>query len=168
MGRITDCIVSVGSPPPPSSLGLSGDEWKSFLFHIHDFEYLSTATDHYIQTPEFTCDGRLWRVRVYPGGDRYSQAPEDRKVSACLQHLSGKSGIPATFRIDIVNIDKFGKTKKVSSMAKTEGFAPEIYGYDNIASHFIVDGSQDIDSGCLSARRTNHICSSKSSLQDYK
>lgn len=77
--------VSVGCPPPPSSLGLSGDEWKSFQFHFHDFAALSTTRSHYIDSPEFTSSGHQWQLKVHPGGDG---GAVEGQVSVFLYYLS--------------------------------------------------------------------------------
>mmetsp|Transcript_11354 Transcript_11354/g.18789 ORF Transcript_11354/g.18789 Transcript_11354/m.18789 type:complete len:88 (-) Transcript_11354:1296-1559(-) len=79
--RIEDAKVSVGCPPP--SLSGSGEKWRSFQFHFHDFSNLSTTRKHFIASPEFICNGHRWQLKVYPGGDLH-----EGQVSAFVCHLS--------------------------------------------------------------------------------
>ena len=95
--------VTVGCPPGRQPCD---EEWKSFMFHFHDFANLSTTRDHFILSPKFTCNGHQWLLYVYPGGDNYSA---EGQVSIFLQHLS-KEAITASYGVELV--DKFGKTSE--------------------------------------------------------
>ena len=95
--------VSVGCPREPSC---EDEDWKSFMFHFHDFTNLSTTRDDFILSPEFTCNGHQWILVVYPGGN--SDAA-DGEVSIYLEHLSGGK-VTASF--DIKLVDKNGKTSE--------------------------------------------------------
>jgi hypothetical protein len=86
--------------------------WKSFQFLFHNFAALDTTEDHYIASPEFTCNGHQWELRLYPGGE--SDATEGY-VSAHLCHLS-EGSITAAFKIRI--LDKFGTVKKARRWCK--------------------------------------------------
>ena len=143
MSRQIEGKVSVGRPPPSSS-----EEWISFQFHIHDFASLSTTTDHYIASPEFTCKGHQWELLVYPGGKSDAAAARG-KVSACLQHLSDGT---ITTRIGIKVIDKFGKTKKAKTLIKQVFSGGEhCWGWKEFMYRSdILDESQNIlDNGTL-------------------
>ena len=74
--------VDVGTPP--SSL----NEWEIIKVRYHGFENLTTTRNEYVRSPEFTCFGNLWCLRVYPGG---SSTSDDGMVSIYLQNLSNKS-----------------------------------------------------------------------------
>ena len=139
--RIKDAKVSVGCPPCSSG---SGEERTSFRFRIHDFANLDTTKNHFVASPEFSCNGHQWELRVYPGGN--SQAIEG-KVSAYLAHLSKKT-ITVGYGIKIV--DKFGKTKKANTSVKRVFIANKIWGWDIISRSDFLDESKNIlDNGTL-------------------
>ena len=129
--------VSVGCPPPSSS----PEEWKSFQFHIHDFANLSTTKGHWIASPEFTCNGRQWELRVYPGGSEYAA---DGKVSVFLTQLSEGT---ITTRYGVKMIDKFGKTKKSLYSKGRQIFKgrDNSWGSNNFVSRSVIlDESQNV------------------------
>ena len=125
----------------------AGCQWKSFQFHIHDFANLATTTSHYITSPEFTCNGRQWQLKIYPGGS--SQAAEG-KVSAYLVHLS-KGTI--TVKYDIKVIDKFGEMMAATKLTKDEfSGSKRGRGWKNYMSRsFILDDEENVlgDNGTL-------------------
>jgi speckle-type POZ protein len=133
-------LVSVGCPSPSSSP--SGEKWKSFQFHIHNFETLSTTKEHAIASPVFTCNGHQWALELYPGGN--IEATEGN-VSAFLHHLLEGS---ITTRYDIRLLDKFGNTKKTKTSVKREFPASDgnkCWGWhDFIPRSDILDQSQNM------------------------
>eukprot|EP00984_Skeletonema_dohrnii_P007938 scaffold2926_cov109-Skeletonema_dohrnii-CCMP3373.AAC.10 len=56
--------LEVGTPPPSS-------QRKPFACKVffHRFHELSAERDQYVRSPEFECNGRKWRLHVYPGGN---------------------------------------------------------------------------------------------------
>ena len=142
MVQIKDAKVSIGCPRSSSA---SGEEWKSFQFHFHDFTSLSTTRCDFVASPKFTCNGHQWELHVCPGGD--NQATEG-KVTVYLHHLSQGT---ITARFDIKVIDKFGNKKK-SLSAKDEFSGNQGRGWkDFISRTKILDESQNIldDNGTL-------------------
>ena len=133
-----DVKVSVGCPPPSSSG--SGEEWKSFQFHIHDFENLSTAREHYVSSPEFTFNGHQWELRVYAGG---AKEAAEGDVSVFLYHLSEET---ITTGYGIKMIDVFGKTKVNKKSIDREFFSGvDNWGFPNFISRSIIlDESENI------------------------
>ena len=134
--RIEDAKVTVGCPPSSSS---SGEEWKSFQFHIHNFPYLDTTKNHYIASPEFTCNGRRWELRVFPGG---ASEADEGDVSAFLNHLSVGT---ITVSYDMKIFDTLGKTR--GSMPDKKKFTGSRAGWgstDFIPRSDILDESQNI------------------------
>ena len=129
--------VSVGCPP-------SREGWKSFMFHFHDFTNLATTRNHYVPSPEFTCNGHQWQLRIYPGGN--SEAADGR-VSVFLHHVSDEY---ITVSYTITN--KW-KTKKAISSTKThEFFDNHGKGMPNFISRAgVLDESRNIldDNGTL-------------------
>ena len=149
MPRIKEANVSVGCPPSSSG---SGEEWKSFQFHFHDFANLATTKDHCVASPRFTCNGHQWELRVYPGGA--SEATEGN-VSVKLKHLSDEA---ITTRFDVKLIDKFGKMKKALHSLGKKVFTADtnlgfpMWGWANFFSRSdILDESEYIldDNGAL-------------------
>ena len=142
--RIKDAKVTAGYPISSSSG--SGEEWKHFQFHIHDFANLSTTRNHYIAVPEFTCNGHQWELKIYPGG--FHQAPIG-KVSFYLHHVS-EGEIKTSF--DVKLIDKFGKVKVISSTKHEFTADSKTWGWHNFANRSgILHESQNIldDNGTL-------------------
>ncbi|KAL7426058.1 hypothetical protein ACHAXM_000296 [Skeletonema potamos] len=82
---------------------------KSFRFLFHNFATLRTTKNHYIVSPEFTCNGRQWQLGLYPGG---CIEGTEGNVSAYVHHLS-EGSITAAFEIKI--LDKFGNVKRTGS-----------------------------------------------------
>ena len=68
---IADAKVSVG--------------WKCFQFRFHDFASIRSTKGYFIESPEFSCNGHRWQLRVYPGGNKDAV---EGYVSASLHHLS--------------------------------------------------------------------------------
>ncbi|KAL7496848.1 hypothetical protein ACHAWT_005041 [Skeletonema menzelii] len=135
--RIEDAKVSVGCPPP--SLSGSGEKWRSFQFHFHDFSNLSTT-----RKQEFICNGHRWQLKVYPGGDLH-----EGQVSAFVCHLS-EGRITTGFGIKV--IDEFGKTTKRTPSSKNEFYDGYNHcGYDIISRSVLLDESENIldDNGTL-------------------
>ena len=126
------------------------EDWKSFMFHFHDFANLSTTTDHWITSPQFTCSGHQWELEVYPGGD---SSADEGKVSFYLHHLLQGITTRIDTRYGIKVIDKFGKAWKDSYVIRHEFAADsEPWGYANFISRSdILDESKNIldDNGTL-------------------
>jgi hypothetical protein len=133
-----DGEVSVGCPPSPSSSSPSGEEWASIQFHFRNFATRrKTKGRHSIPSPEFTCNGHQWQLRLYPHGSK----ADEGYVSARVYHLS-EGSITAAFEIKI--LDKFGNVKKA------RGWKYVFNGYKNwgwknfISRSDILDTSQNI------------------------
>eukprot|EP00986_Skeletonema_menzelii_P015449 scaffold11756_cov151-Skeletonema_menzelii.AAC.14 len=144
--RIRDAKVSVGCPLPSSSG--SGEEWKSFQFHFHDFANLTTTKKLFIASPEFSCNGHQWQLHIYSGGNHAAEG--EGNVSAFLHHLS-EEAITTSYEVKL--IDKFGEPKEaIFRSTKTEFAANKSRGWpDFISRSFILDESQNIldDNGTL-------------------
>ena len=143
-----DGKVSVGCP----SCEEGWKRCKSFQFHIHDFANLSTTKDHYIASPEFTCNGHQWELELYPGG---GENAAEGKVSVYLSHLSEGA---IDIRFDINVIDKFGKLSTGEDFILTKHEFTTGYedgtscGFPNLISRTkILDESKNIldDNGTL-------------------
>ena len=100
----------------------------SFQIHFHDFANLATTRNHYVPSPEFTCRGHQWELRVYPGGD---STADEGKVSVYLRHLSKEN---ITTGYDIQVIDKLGKTKVDKKSINREFSGVDTWGYANFMS----------------------------------
>ena len=57
-------------------------EWKHFKFHFNDFEKLPAAKGQKVLSPQVTCFGKQWQLKLYPGGSSYAQ---DGNVSLFLE-----------------------------------------------------------------------------------
>jgi speckle-type POZ protein len=126
--RIENAKVSVAPPP----LG-----WKSFHFKVQNFSDLPTTRDHYVETPQFSCNGHMWSLRIYPGGK--GDATEGY-VSISISHHSEENIL---FKYVLEIIDKVGR--KRNGKNGTHDF--EGLGRAN-CKNFIkrskLDGSKDI------------------------
>src|SRR5210317_1855181 len=101
-------VSTAVAPPPP--------RWQSFHFNVHNFKDLPTAKNHYFETPEFSCYGHQWGLRVYPGGG--GEAVEGM-VSFFL-YLCSEESITVNYEVMIIN--KVGKNKKNPSAQSTDCF----------------------------------------------
>ncbi|KAL7526436.1 hypothetical protein ACHAXR_001488, partial [Thalassiosira sp. AJA248-18] len=63
-------------------------EWETIPVYFHGFEGLDTSRGAFVDSPEFTCFGRQWTLRIYPGGRTDS---DDGVVSVYLRNMSEES-----------------------------------------------------------------------------
>src|SRR6056300_625087 len=75
--------------------------WKSYKVNIHDFAAIDATEGNFFWTPEFSCNGHRWGLKIYPGG----HGTDNGCFSIYLARRS-KEGILATFEMKIFN--KFG------------------------------------------------------------
>ena len=87
------------------------ETWKTFLIHFHKFAELPTTKGRSLESPEFTCNGQKWALRLYPGGN--TSASDTRYVALYLNHRS-RGIATATFEVKIVN--KYGDTIETLSL----------------------------------------------------
>ena len=150
---LSNCAVSsnIKTTLPIMSISVQQIKGKvsvecSFRIHFHDFANLSTTRGHRIASPEFTCNGHQWELRVYPGGD--SDTAEGQ-VSVYLCHLSDRK---ITVSYDINVIDKFGKQTTATNMVSDDFTANQWWGWKDFMSRSkILDESKNIldDNGTL-------------------
>ena len=127
---IENATVSVA--PPPS-------RWKSFYFKVPNFKDLTTTRDHYIETPEFSCNGRRWYLVIYPGG---RGGADEGMVSIFLHHRS-EGSITASF--ELMLIDKFGNKKNGIQTTQTFHGMRRFWGWGNFMKRSaILDESKNI------------------------
>ena len=72
---------------------------ETFEVRFDGFEGLPTtkSNSNFVDSPEFTCFGHRWMLRVYPGGIRDSA---DARVAAFLRHMSDASiEVKVTFTV---------------------------------------------------------------------
>ena len=104
--RIHD--IDVGTPPPSLS---KYNKWEMIHVRYHDFEHLTTTRGQSVHSPEFTCFGRQWCLRVYPGGRTDS---DDGVVSISLRNMSNQS-IKVQFGFSVKNESLKSKIEFVSN-----------------------------------------------------
>ena len=92
------CKIDVGTPPSTTT----SDGWEIIQVHYHGFENLTTIRGEFIDSPDFTCFGHKWRLKIYPGGRTNSG---DGMVSISLNNLSDES----------IKV-KYGFTRRLSVM----------------------------------------------------
>ena len=111
--------------------------WKSFHFDVQNFKDLPTTKDHYVKTPEFSCNGHQWYLLFYPGGE---EDADEGYVSISLIHHS-EGSIAANYEVMI--IDKFGEKEK--SRQYINDFEGDGYCCPNFIKHSdILDESKNI------------------------
>ena len=63
-------IIDVGTPPA----SLLTNELETQEIRFHEFEGLPAEKGSSVTySPEFTCFGHKWRLKIYPGGDSASE-----------------------------------------------------------------------------------------------
>ena len=93
--------VHIGMPPKDFK------DWTSNNVYFHGFADLTTTRGEYIQSPEFSCFGHQWVLKLYPGG--HPMSPEGY-VAIGLANMSNKS-IKIRFGYSVRNVFRnvFGK-----------------------------------------------------------
>jgi len=131
--KVKNAKVSMGCPTPREG-------WQSFQFNVKNFRDLTTTKNHYVKTPEFSCNGHDWFLIIYPGGR--NDAPEG-DVSIYL-HQRSEGIIRANFELMI--IDKFGKKTTVQESLMPDTFkGTDSWGWNNFFKRTdILDESQNI------------------------
>jgi speckle-type POZ protein len=127
---IQNANVSAATPP----------RRKSFHFNLQNFKDLPTTTEHYVETPDFSCNGHQWGLEIYPGG---TNKAIDGHVSIFLHHQS-EGSITVNYELSI--IDKFGNKKKALNSEPERNFeGKKSWGWDNFISRSdILDKSKNI------------------------
>ena len=129
--------VDVGTPP----LSLSKDnEWEIINVQYHGFENLTVVRGEAVLSPEFTCFGHQWRLRLYPGGSTKS---EDGMVSIFLSNRSNKS-IKMQYGFSI---------KNRGSKAGWSGFVSKDEGYE-----FAARGTRDVNNKKIDSGGSRNFC----------
>eukprot|EP00956_Cyclotella_meneghiniana_P035239 scaffold112864_cov83-Cyclotella_meneghiniana.AAC.2 len=88
---MTAGAVHVGIPPAEFSLE------DIQIVHFHDFLDLTKTKNEAVYSPEFSCAGHKWMLKVYPGGESES---EDKMIAVYLISMS-PSKVAASFAIKI-------------------------------------------------------------------
>lgn len=116
------------------------DGMETYEFQLDGFESLpATATrGNAVLSPEFTCFGHQWRLRVYPGGIGFDR---DRTVGVGLDHLSddriniefifsvkGEAGVTATRRFTF----EFSSVQEIHASCTTVRF-----GHSEVANSLV-------------------------------
>jgi len=76
-------VVDVGTP-----LDGLNDDWTTTVVRFHGFANLSTTRGEKVQSPEFSCFGHQWTLKLYPGGR--ASSPEGY-VAVALANRSNSS-----------------------------------------------------------------------------
>ena len=124
-------------------LSMFHEEWKSFLIHFHKFAELPTTKGNRFESPEFTCNGHKWVLRLYPGGNT-SDDDDNGSISLYLSHRS-RGNTTATFEAKIIN--KFGDTieTRISSNNRQFDSGSSNSGWTNVIKlSDVLDESKDI------------------------
>ena len=103
------------------------ETWKSFVIHFHRFAEISTAQGYLIESPEFSCNGQKWTLRLYPVGNS-SATDDDGYISLYLVHKS-RGSMAATFEVKLINkfrdtlaIRRSSNNRKFDSSSSTSGW----------------------------------------------
>ncbi len=88
-----------------AKVSIAPPRWKTLHFNVKNFKDLPTTRDHFVETPEFSCNGHQWALKIFPGGD--DEATEGY-VSIFIHHRS-KGAIEINYELMV--IDKFGRKK---------------------------------------------------------
>jgi len=132
-----ECSVDVAQPR---------EGWTSFQFKVLNFEYIPTTKGYRLETPEFSCRGDEWILKIYPGGTRFATAGY---LSVYLDHHAngGISEQNSALKFEIKILDKLGVTKKAmqKTIPQRQLVARINRGFNNfILLSDILDESQNI------------------------
>ena len=99
------------------------------IVHFHDFMTLPTTKNEAVYSPEFSCAGHSWQLKMFPGGESES---EDGMVAVYLISMT-PSKIAVSFSIKI-------KKKDGHCLDKSRG---EFGGFDVFTSKYVSWGWSD-------------------------
>jgi len=119
--------VHVGTPPGPLS------DWIMREVHFHEFEGLTTEREAAVKSPEFSCFGHQWTVKIYPGGKDRS---EEGNVAVFLCNESPES-IQACYKIILKHPTDQAQRIYLADQLKTFGAersGKESWGNSNFAN----------------------------------
>ncbi|KAK1739349.1 BTB/POZ and MATH domain-containing protein [Skeletonema marinoi] len=97
----------------------AGEEWQSFKILFHDFADLPSAVGQCTRSPEFTCNGHRWCIKLYPSGHTEARAGN---LSLYLRLCSGGYAT-ATFEVSV--LDKYQSIKRIAKSATLRSFSSE-------------------------------------------
>ncbi|KAL7455428.1 hypothetical protein ACHAWC_006978 [Mediolabrus comicus] len=129
--QITNAAVSTAQAQP---------QWKTFYFNLRNFKDLPTTSNHFVATPEFSCIGHVWRLKIYPGG---RDGAGEGYVSIYLAHRSEGS---ITSNYEVMILDKFGNIKRAKRFSNS--FEGNGHGWKNFMERSIIldESSNTLDS----------------------
>mmetsp|Transcript_15833 Transcript_15833/g.38052 ORF Transcript_15833/g.38052 Transcript_15833/m.38052 type:complete len:417 (+) Transcript_15833:65-1315(+) len=114
----TTTVVTVGRPPDDDD---AFEGWEFVEVYFYGFEDLPSARNDCVESPQFECFGRQWRLDMYPGGiNSEANVSEEGKISIFLAHCS-KGSIDIN-DLDIVAKSSDGKEVKHWSVVGDEEF----------------------------------------------
>ena len=135
-------MVTVGTPPDE----YEKTEYTTVEVHFHDFANLPSERNNQTASPQFTCLGRKWELRLFPGGDETS---DPGNIAVYLAHMSHGT-IKLDYKFTVENSDG----KQVAYWATEVEFGPgvdvdedESYGHRNfgkasgITNDVLVEGA---------------------------
>eukprot|EP00984_Skeletonema_dohrnii_P026029 scaffold15288_cov91-Skeletonema_dohrnii-CCMP3373.AAC.2 len=102
--RIQNAQVCIGCSPSPR------EGWTSYRFNFRGFRDLTTAKNHCVMTPRFTCSDHEWTLDLYPGGVHLAT---DGYMSI---YLTLRSEVSTAATHEITLLDKFGNAERVKQM----------------------------------------------------
>ena len=130
---------------------ISKSSWESFEACFDDFSNLSTATNECVYSPEFSCFGRKWRLKLYPGGDTNSGYDA---VATFLENQSDKGIKDIQICLAIKNKDGMSKRSWISTSegadigpheSPTHGFGNSSQWYRSQLLEYLVNGRLTIE-----------------------
>ena len=138
----TSRILKIDVGSPPSSLSKNNDnEWGMVEVRYHGFRNLTTTRTECVESPEFTCFGRKWCLKIFPGGDSTS---EEGMVGIFLYNM-GNESIKVQFGLSVKGK---GHTSKMDWLSPYKGneFSPiGTGGNDGLGSNNFCKRTQVIE-----------------------
>ncbi|KAL7530119.1 hypothetical protein ACHAXR_003314 [Thalassiosira sp. AJA248-18] len=109
------CIPKIHAGTPSEEfLSRDSQEWEAIEVCFHNFVNRSSLSGAHVYSPEFTCFGHQWRLKLYPGGHHSS---DDGMVAVYLYHQSDES---MTIHFGFYVRNKYGEVKYDKVLDKTK------------------------------------------------
>ena len=120
-------VVDVGTPPPEFQA------WETAEVRFHGFADLPVQRGWGSRSPEFTCLGRRWSLKIKPGESRSSE--KKGMIAVYLSNMS-ETGIKIKYTLNVRDSDGRESTSCTPYFVATHKFGPkgvEDHGIKNFA-----------------------------------
>ena len=115
------------------------EKWQHFKFHFNEFESLASVKGQAVESPQVTCFGKQWQLRLYPRG---TSEASDGHVSLFLDLCSNDCSVNIDYQIKIGNMKR--TTRNSMSFSKLGDEISSKGWYNLVARSFLINPSNGV------------------------